>query len=163
MVKAEYSQYLSSLDVEEGATVTISDFPSYETIKQIDGEEKQKLALLIQLSDGRVKPWLANQTTIKRLIEAWGDDCDQWVKRQIKIRKMRQMVRGEERDVLYGSPLVETLPTSDQTKQTPEGQEARCPYCNDFRATDVRELASHIEGCPAVDQQSTPSSQPTSV
>ncbi len=51
--------------------------------------------------------WGLNDTTSDRCREAWSSDGDLWTKKVLKIKKLKQVVRGEMKEVLYGVPFKE--------------------------------------------------------
>src|SRR3990167_4284279 len=44
--------------------------------------------------DGEPYTWLANKTSLKTFIEAWTDESDEWVDKDIKLYVLSQNVRG---------------------------------------------------------------------
>jgi hypothetical protein len=56
--------------------------------------------------------WTLNGTTSDRCREAWTADGDLWENKVLKVKKSKQVIRGEEKDVLYGVPFSEKLPAT---------------------------------------------------
>jgi hypothetical protein len=54
-----------------------------------------------------------NRTTQKACRAKWGDDTANWVGKKVRVRKVRQPVRGELKDVLFGEP-IETILTQPE-------------------------------------------------
>lgn len=63
------------------------------------------------LRTGEVYTLPLNATSWDRCLDAWGDQEGLWVGRRAKLKLMDQLVRGEQRKVMYVVPLVEQLPT----------------------------------------------------
>jgi hypothetical protein len=100
------SQYLRPTDIQDGDVVEIV---SEGRIRSAEESKwgKPSLLLDVQLPSGARKTWSLNVTTLRRLTEAWGKDRRSWVGRRVRLEKVRQNVRGELRDVIYGRPLEE--------------------------------------------------------
>ncbi len=54
-----------------------------------------------------VRTWTMNVTTWDRLIDEFGTDPDHWVGKKIRLSIEKQVVRGEDKLVLYGKPYHE--------------------------------------------------------
>jgi len=117
------SQYLRPADIQDGDVVEIV---SEGRIRSAEESKwgKPSLLLDVQLPSGARKTWSLNVTTLRRLTEAWGKDRRSWVGRRVRLEKVRQNVRGELRDVIYGRPLEEisaapraAAPTVTETRQ----------------------------------------------
>ncbi len=53
--------------------------------------------------------WSLNDTTSDRCRDAWSPDGRGWEDKVIKVQKIKQVVRGEEKFVLYGVPFKEPV------------------------------------------------------
>lgn len=98
--------WLRPSEVSSGTVVTVEGAgvlrPANET-----PFNKEVFELPIKLPNGSVKNWTANKTTLKRLVEVWGDDTAKWVGKQIRIEVVKQNIRGQVKDVIYGFPVIE--------------------------------------------------------
>lgn len=52
------------------------------------------------------KKYTMNKTTFRKCASIWGDDSDDWVNKELELKAVDQMVRGELRKVIYGEPLL---------------------------------------------------------
>src|SRR3990167_1855080 len=53
--------------------------------------------------DGEPFTWLANKTSLKAIIAAYGDESDDWTEKKIKLYVLSQNVKGEVRDICYAT------------------------------------------------------------
>ena len=95
--------YLTSSEVTKLAdkSFTIVKPGQYKGMKQNDGEEVKKLVLPIKLSNEKVRDWIPNKTSIKRLIELYDDDTDKWIGKKATFEIIKQNVRGELKEVVF--------------------------------------------------------------
>lgn len=56
---------------------------------------------------GEIYRWTLNGTTSDRCREAWSPDGALWENKVLKIQKSKQIIRGEDKEVLYGVPYRE--------------------------------------------------------
>lgn len=78
--------------------------PAY--IQEGDYGERTVVAVTVKRT-GEAYRWSLNGTTNDRCREAWSGDGDLWENKVLRVQKVRQIVRGEERFVLYGVPYKE--------------------------------------------------------
>jgi len=64
-------------------------------------------AVVRLMRTGDLYTWGFNTTTWDRLIKAFGDESSLWIGKRVKIKVEKQLVRGEEKPVLYGVPYRE--------------------------------------------------------
>ncbi len=57
---------------------------------------------------GEIYRWGVNITSNDRLVDKFGDEGDMWTGKEIRIKKVAEVVRGEEKFVLYAYPSVQT-------------------------------------------------------
>jgi len=107
------SKFLRAEDVNDGDTVQITAHP--ETIPAEDSKYgKERHVIPVALPDGTEKRWGLNLTSYRSLYEAFGDEGDQWIGKQVKVVKNREKVRGETRYVLYAEPFKEPQRSLEQ-------------------------------------------------
>lgn len=125
-------EFLRPYDVQDGDQVEVTG--GVETISAEDSRYgRERLIVPIMLPDGDAKRWPVNLTTHRVLYAAWGDNDQDWIGKKIRVNKTRAVIRGEQREVLYGEPATnpqQTLtPNAATLKQqlqnmTPEQREA---------------------------------------
>jgi hypothetical protein len=100
------NQYLRADDITDGEIVTVTASPRY-----IDKTEskfgKEQYVVPVELGNGETKGWTANQTSWNRLVDAFGDEDDDWVGKKIMFRVKEQIVSGQDKKVLYGYAYAE--------------------------------------------------------
>jgi len=51
------------------------------------------------------RKYTMNKTTFKKCVEEWGDDSDTWANHELKLKVLAMVVRGDEKQVIFGEPL----------------------------------------------------------
>ena len=80
---------------------TVAKACRFEILVQRDGKEQQKLIVPVKLSDGKVKDWIPNETSKRKLVLKYGPDTDKWIDKTEEFDVLKQNVRGEVKDVIY--------------------------------------------------------------
>lgn len=95
--------YLTAAEISklEDKSFTIMKPGTYKEMKQNDGTETKKLVLPIKLSNGKIRDWIPNKTSLKKLIELYDDDTDKWLGKKATFEIVKQNVRGEMKDVIF--------------------------------------------------------------
>ena len=70
--------------------------------------EKTVVNVLVKRTGERYR-WSLNGTTSDRCCEAWSSDGDLWENKVLKVQKVKDVVAGEERNLLYGVPYKEPV------------------------------------------------------
>lgn len=97
--------FLKAHFVENDDVVVIAA-PAY--IQDVDFGERTVVDVTVKRT-GEGYRWSLNGTTNDRCREAWSSDGDLWEGKSLRVQKRQQVVRGEERFVLYGVPYAESL------------------------------------------------------
>lgn len=97
------SEYLEAADVAELADkkFIIAKGAYMHEFPQIDGTMKRKVVVPVKLSNDKVKPWIPNKTSEKKLKAKHGKDTDKWIGKAEEFELIRQNVRGEMKDVIF--------------------------------------------------------------
>lgn len=82
-------------DIKDGDTVTILDAG-----QQAQGEYGMRDVFNIQCSTGE-KNQSFNQTTMNNLIDAFGDETEKWVGKEVRAWTLRVMIGGTLKNVVY--------------------------------------------------------------
>ena len=80
---------------------TIAKASRFEIMQQADGKELQKLIVPVKLSNEKVKDWIPNETSKRKLCQKYGPDTDKWIGKIDEFEVVKQNVRGEIKDVIY--------------------------------------------------------------
>jgi len=95
--------YLTTAEVAKLAdkNFTIAKASSYKSMQQRDGKEQEKLVVPVKLSNGKVRDWIPNKTSVRKLVELYGDNTDDWIGKKAKFEVTKQSVQGQMKDVLF--------------------------------------------------------------
>lgn len=75
------------------------------------GESANKLILPIKLSNEKVREWIPNKTSIKKMVEFWGDNTETWTSKRALFTIAQQNVRGEMKDIIFVDKIdAENIP-----------------------------------------------------
>ena len=100
--------YLSAEEVKKLANkdFTVVKSGQYEEMPIVQGNTKSKLILPVKLSNGKVRDWIPNKTSIKFMVALWEDNTDAWLGKNAKFVLTNQNVRGEMKDVIFVESLA---------------------------------------------------------
>ena len=100
--------YLSATEIKSlpNKEFTVAKGGQYQEMPIAQGENKEKLILPTKLSNGKVRDWIPNKTSIKYMVNLWGDNTDLWIGKQAKFKLTNQNVRGEMKDVIFVESLA---------------------------------------------------------
>jgi len=95
--------YLTSAEMIKlvDKSFTIAKASSYKSMPQQNGKETEKLVVPIKLSNGKVRDWIPNKTSIRKLVELHGDNTDDWIGKKAEFEIIKQNVRGDMKDVIF--------------------------------------------------------------
>ena len=82
-------------------TFTIAKASAYKSMPQQDGKEVEKLVVPIKLSNAKVRDWIPNKTSIRKIVELYGDNTDDWIGKKAEFMITKQNVRGDMKDVIF--------------------------------------------------------------
>ena len=95
--------YLTAAEVIKltDKTFLIAKAGSYKSMPQQDGKEVNKLVVPVKLSNSKVRDWIPNKTSIRKLVELYGDNTDDWLGKKAEFMITKQNVRGDMKDVVF--------------------------------------------------------------
>ena len=97
-------------DIKDGDIITIANEGEQEEGKW--GTQEVFLVKKDEDTEGNVN---FNQTTLNNLIDAYGNDSEKWIGKEIKVWINRENVAGQQRKVLYFThPDVKDLEEVDE-------------------------------------------------
>ena len=73
----------------------------FEQMTQRDGTTKNNLVVPVLLSNEKVKDWIPNETSKRKLVLKYGPDTIKWIGKTEEFDVLKQNVRGEIKDVIY--------------------------------------------------------------
>lgn len=85
-------------------TFCVMDTPYYKTLPNIDdkdGEDREKLVLMVKLSDGAIVEYLPNKTAQKTIISKCGFKLARWVGYKGEFFTVEQKVGQNIKQVIY--------------------------------------------------------------
>lgn len=108
-------QWLKSDDIKTGEIIIIKN--EGEFVDDNFNEGKKVLEILVELPNGSELIAKPNKTSVSALSDlengGWGDDVANWVGKQAIVEIKQEVVKGEDRDVIY------LIPNDDGATQTP--------------------------------------------
>lgn len=97
--------FLNADEVEDGEVVTIIEEPYVVPAERTKyGRDRGRMVVKV---GKEIRTWSPNNTTWDTLLENYGPDEKQWVKKKVKINKEIRNINGVDRPVLFGSPFHE--------------------------------------------------------
>ena len=103
MAEIDIPEFLKPDDINDNEEVEIISEAEEVLIKNNDGTTTKKWQIEVKLPNGRIKVWTLNKTSAVTLTNKFGREMSNWIGKKIKITKVTQMVRGQQKDVLYAS------------------------------------------------------------
>ena len=98
--------FLSINEVENDMIVTIVREPFVVSLENSKWG-KARGRVTIKLPNGEERRWTMNVTTWDRLIDDYGAEPSMWMNKKIRLKKVRMVINGEYKPVLYGVPYRE--------------------------------------------------------
>lgn len=106
-MKIELSgDFLKAEDVKAGQVVTFLDSGVAAEITSPEGKVKKVVNFGVKLN-GDEKSYTPNKTALQVLIEAFGDETEEWVGRKFKITLVKVNVFGTMKNSIVPEPLKE--------------------------------------------------------
>jgi len=95
--------YLTAIEVVKlpDKNFLIAKASSYKSMPQQDGKEAEKLVVPVKLSNGKVRDWIPNKTSQRKLIALYDDNTDDWIGKKAEFLIAKQNVRGEMKDIIF--------------------------------------------------------------
>jgi len=146
MVKmSEHEEFLTAGMVKTGDVLKILEegrFLAADELEEIYGASSfgRRTAFFIdvELPSGTSKTWVMNKTTRRRLAAAYGDDSVNWIGRNVRVEVVKQNVRGQLRDVIYGHP-------TDNEQTPPQKKLTESEVVGLFKGATDEEKKKYIE------------------
>ena len=89
-------------DVKDDDIITFVDSGKWNTLPQ--DPDKEVLQFTVKLQDDSIKKMTVNKTSQRILLQAWGEETENWKGKQAKASVVKQNVMGEIRFVIYLNP-----------------------------------------------------------
>ena len=100
------SDYLGPDDVDDGDIVLIVDEPTLRTKEETGfNRDTYSVKVLTPREQEDAKEWTLNKTTFNACYDKFGKKSEDWLNKQIRVKKTQQNVMGSLKWVLYGEPL----------------------------------------------------------
>jgi hypothetical protein len=100
--------FIKAHDVENDDLATIIESPYIQTAEKSQFGKERTIITIKLVRNNEIYRLGLNTTTNDRLVEAFGSEGNLWKDKQIKILKRQEMVLGQDRDVLYCIPSLQT-------------------------------------------------------
>lgn len=112
--------FLTSKHVENDDLVKIVDKPYIQSAEKSKFKKERTVLTVAVKRTGDILRWGINNTTNDRLVDAFGEDGDLWLDKEIKIHKRIENVRGQDRPVIYGIPSTQQQVAPPEEKKPVE-------------------------------------------
>lgn len=99
--------YLKPHFVQDGDVLQITGEPYVKSEEESKFGRQRGYAAVRLIRTGEEYTWGMNSTTWDRLIDGFGEDSALWVNKKVKVKLDRQMIRGEDKQIIYGMPYLE--------------------------------------------------------
>jgi hypothetical protein len=108
-------RYLKADDVEDGDLATIIEPPQIQDAEDSKfGKERTIITINLHRTKGIYRLGM-NNTSNDRLVDAYSEDGETWIDKEVRFEKRLENIRGTDRYVLYASP---SMPASIQQNLT---------------------------------------------
>ncbi len=113
-------------NIKEGDKVKLLDEGEWGTLTGKDGTEKKVLNFRLQMADGSVKGYTMNKTTQRKMIEAFGNESENWMNKPLIAHTPEQLSFGRLMKILVLVPQewkgeknvpVKDLPEEDEPEE----------------------------------------------
>ena len=94
---------IANLEPAKRYAEIIKPEPRYEEIQSLNNPDKtnKKLILTVKLSNGSQAEYYPNKTSGRFIANRIGTNMSDWIGKKIFWRVLKQLVAGDEKDVLY--------------------------------------------------------------
>lgn len=99
--------FLKPHHVQQDDLVEIVEEPYVRSAEESKFGRMRGYVVVRLVRTGEIYTWGMNTTTWDRCVDSFGEDSALWKGKKVKIKKMPQVVRGENREVLFGVPYIE--------------------------------------------------------
>ncbi|MEM3415162.1 MAG: hypothetical protein QW575_06290 [Thermoproteota archaeon] len=97
------TKYLSAFEIKDGQILTIRDIDQVEVMNPRTGQRDKRTAIYFESFE---KPMIVNRTSLRRLAVRFGSDLPAWINKKVIASVRQQNVMGEDRLVVYLTPLA---------------------------------------------------------
>ena len=97
-------QFMAAADIDSSLAALKINAVTSEVLEGRDGRDRERIILHV---DGVKKPVVVNATNANALIEAWGDETDDWAGKSIRLSKTKVVFNGSRIDSIKITPVVE--------------------------------------------------------
>lgn len=95
-------QFMAAADIDNSLAALKITAVTSEVLEGRDSRERERIILHV---DGLKKPLVVNATNATALIEAWGDETDDWAGKSIRLSKTKVMFNGARIDSIKITPV----------------------------------------------------------
>jgi hypothetical protein len=99
--------YLKPHHVQKDDLLEILKEPYVQTIEESKFGRSRGYCVVRLVRTGETYTWGLNGTTWDRLLDTFGEDSVLWIGKKVKLKLETQMIRGEDKIILYGVPYKE--------------------------------------------------------
>ena len=99
--------YLLPDEVEQDDVLQIIENPYIVPAEKTKWGKERGKAIVKVLRTDSIRTWTMNNTTWDKLIQAYGEDADQWLNKKVLVKKEARNVNGVDKIILFGKPYHE--------------------------------------------------------
>ena len=101
IIKSEYVQPL--VDVNNGDEIRVIQV--YGWVTTPTDPDKERFQILVELPNLDRKKMSVNKTSLRSIMEEWGDESDDWKGKKLVVRIVEQQAFGELKKIIYANPV----------------------------------------------------------
>ncbi len=105
MVKVVLEQYLKAEDIAQLGNVAVVVGEGKWLKAEDTGFDNDVLQIPVEFEGKGIREWTLNFTSLKAMVNAYGDETKNWVGKGVHFEVVAQMVAGKKKQVLYGEPI----------------------------------------------------------
>lgn len=100
IIPSEFVQ--PEVDVNTGDTIRIIEVKGWISVPQ--DPDTERFQIVAELPSMERKKMSVNKTSLRKIMEAWGDESDDWKGKNLKVKVIEQQAFGELKKILYVEP-----------------------------------------------------------
>ena len=93
-------EWLNADDIKDGDEIEFFDEGAYKEIT-VDDKKKEIFEIGILIPSGKFKIWTMNARSRRAVRKLFGGNTAEWVKKKVKLIKVKKDVFGQIKDVVY--------------------------------------------------------------
>ena len=100
IIPSEFVQ--PEIDVKSGDSIRIIQVQGWVTLPT--DPDKERFQMTVELPNLERKKMSANKTSLRKIIEYWGDESNDWIGKKLSVKIIEQQAFGELKKIIYVEP-----------------------------------------------------------